>query len=245
MNLRFEPAHAYCTTFWCILNEHDSLFTYLNTESFLGYFDCGATLYDPSLLQKAVEVAPDSLRAVCGQDIACLIDGSVGDLKDASAYLEDRAKLESIKKEVGLSVHKDSPETPQKEVQRTGTGNWENGVNGGSQESVRQGTITEKNVFRKRKGGLSVGTQWNAMNGNKRKRDMKWKRIQNMMFSGRNWREKQWKHKMKNVGPAGMRGIPQHNGSPLRASLVFATRTQSRQRRDPQRPLRGRFEGAG
>lgn len=96
---RFEAAHDYCTRNWCIRNEADSIFTYDSSESFSDYFQCDEP-YNTTLLQQAISQRSVELSGICGRDQACLIDGTVGNSFDAGEYLQDRARLAAITRDI-------------------------------------------------------------------------------------------------------------------------------------------------
>lgn len=266
-DLHFKPAHDSCAAFWCIHEEKDSLFTYVGTESFRGYFDCGTTRrYDPTLLKQTVGLAPESLRAVCGDDIACMIDGSVGDLSDASVYLEDRARLESIIQEVGSSRPKGAPTTQDEPLQGIDSWNWSDADNDGREEheegigswnwSGGDNDGRQENGRKRTKGMSEKKWKNGIMQMNKWKQNMHWKRKENMMRSGRTWMEKKWKSRKMNIVWAGMHGNPHKKNDPPTwmkrhegSSFLFAKRTGPREPneppREPPRPFGGRFGGYG
>jgi len=91
-----QVAYEYCTMYWCLRDPTDSLFTYEEMASFEFFSNCDQDYIGGVDL----DMASQELRDLCGNDIACLIDGILGDLADAQQTLdaqavvdEDRAQL--------------------------------------------------------------------------------------------------------------------------------------------------------
>lgn len=84
----FEPAYNYCTSNWCITAEEDSLFTYEEGTTFSDFNECDAPFGNPPNFDDA----SPALRALCGEDSACLIDGLVGNIEDARSALISQAQ---------------------------------------------------------------------------------------------------------------------------------------------------------
>ncbi|GFH50342.1 hypothetical protein CTEN210_06818 [Chaetoceros tenuissimus] len=84
----FSEAYNYCTTNWCIRDEVESIFTYIHEgESFEGITSCDEEYFDD--LEVAITSPPAELVNVCGENLACLVDGICGDLEDAKDVLKD------------------------------------------------------------------------------------------------------------------------------------------------------------
>jgi len=94
----FKPAYDYCTEQWCIDNAGDSKFTYANGKGFDDYNFC-TNVYDDGGVQEALTDAEqnEELIAVCGQNLACLLEGAVGDAEDAQAAKEVEDELAVIR----------------------------------------------------------------------------------------------------------------------------------------------------
>jgi len=90
---RFEKAYNYCTT-WCIGQETDSLFTYVDGgKNFTEYnIDCLGD-YDPTL-EDAIDDVPETCEEICNGDLACLIDCAVGGEADAEDYEDTEDELD-------------------------------------------------------------------------------------------------------------------------------------------------------
>ena len=50
--------------------------------------------------------ASEELKALCGDDLPCLVDGALGGIEDAQAFLDDREAFEEIEKETQDFVQK-------------------------------------------------------------------------------------------------------------------------------------------
>lgn len=86
----FKVAYDYCIANWCIKNEAKSLFTYENGSSHASFDKCNRPYTSPPDLSSA----SPALRALCGTDKACLIDGIVGDIEDAENTLNVQAEVD-------------------------------------------------------------------------------------------------------------------------------------------------------
>jgi hypothetical protein len=71
----WADAYNYCTDNWCVRNQADSLFS---TPMPSGTCD---DPYDDSL-EKALE-SNDDLKVICGNNMACLVEGAAGDATDS------------------------------------------------------------------------------------------------------------------------------------------------------------------
>lgn len=80
----FSMAYNYCLN-WCIDSIDDSLFTYSDGESFDGSL-CNVA-YDGDM-ERAVSDPSPEVSALCGDDVACLVDGWCGDVTDAQRALD-------------------------------------------------------------------------------------------------------------------------------------------------------------
>jgi hypothetical protein len=87
-----EPAYNYCTENWCISDETDSLFEYEDGFSFDDYEGCDL----PFNSNVDLDSASAELKALCGYDLACLVDGLAGDLGDALNHLEVQAEVDLV-----------------------------------------------------------------------------------------------------------------------------------------------------
>lgn len=89
---RGSPALDYCSRYWCIRNETESLFSYYDNDDHATYDGCDAGL---GTAEPAVDLSTASpeLRALCGTDEACLIDGILAGLREAQAQLNEQAAL--------------------------------------------------------------------------------------------------------------------------------------------------------
>ncbi|KAL7532097.1 hypothetical protein ACHAXR_006217 [Thalassiosira sp. AJA248-18] len=85
----YATAYDYCVQNWCIVNSADSLFSYGAEESFADFNKCNRT-YDGTL--ETILQNPDpALKAICGDNIECLVDGSLGDVSDSSQAIQNDA----------------------------------------------------------------------------------------------------------------------------------------------------------
>lgn len=204
-SLHFEHAYDYCTTHWCIRNEQDSLFTYDATENFALYFDCGNSFYSASTLREGVISPTPELEALCGQDIACLIDGTVGSVADATVYLEDRALLESLVQELIPSppvvTQAPPPPPPPPPKLSKGKGTWQ-----GKWRGMGKGN----NVYRTKGANMRSGrerwkSKWSGMSmsmksGKKGKmKSMKWTKWKQL-----NWKDRKNKNMNKMTASPGL-----------------------------------------
>lgn len=88
----FETAYDYCTTNWCISEESQTIFTFENGITFDNYNFCDIPYGNSPDFADASE----ELRELCGSDVACLVDGLVGDIDDARNALNVQAEQEQI-----------------------------------------------------------------------------------------------------------------------------------------------------
>ena len=87
----YETAYTYCMENWCIRNAADSLFTYKESSTFIEKCDApypGSVDYESS---------SEELKAICGDRVACLIDGTVGGTEDAENALQTNQELEAAR----------------------------------------------------------------------------------------------------------------------------------------------------
>jgi von Willebrand factor type D domain len=83
----FSRSYNYCVDNWCIRQETESIFTYRDDESFASIFGCDEDY--GAEIEEAVNNAQEDLRAICGTDLSCLVDGICGSLADAETVLQD------------------------------------------------------------------------------------------------------------------------------------------------------------
>lgn len=84
---RTEAATNYCSAEWCIKDESDSIFSYEDGTDFQ-FFEMCSTGYS----KVDMTAVPADVKALCGADEACLLDGTVGGVEDAQAELEAQAE---------------------------------------------------------------------------------------------------------------------------------------------------------
>jgi FG-GAP repeat len=88
----FSAAYSYCTSNWCIRDESLSLFPDIGNQPYSLVSGCDEP-YLPEV-ENLVMNAPQPLLDICGSSIACLIDGSVGGLADAEAFIAVNAIIQ-------------------------------------------------------------------------------------------------------------------------------------------------------
>ena len=120
---RFEAGYNYCVQNWCLRSAVDTFFTYME-GSFSEYYHCEDP-FDPTV-QNAVlqEVADEgSLTDICGMNIACLVDGVVGDETDALAFLNDLETSNEFRIDNGGAI---GPQQPPRKPRgpHKGKGKW-------------------------------------------------------------------------------------------------------------------------
>lgn len=79
----------YCTNNWCIRNEADSLFTYMETRNFAYYSGCD----DPYVGDIDLSLASPANEKLCGLNAQCLVDGIQMDNEGAWHALAAQAVL--------------------------------------------------------------------------------------------------------------------------------------------------------
>lgn len=87
----FKPAYDYCTAHWCIRNATNSLFTYEDGTVFGNFTLCDA----PFGTALDLSSAPADLRALCGNDAACLVYGLTGGITEAENTLRVQAEVDA------------------------------------------------------------------------------------------------------------------------------------------------------
>eukprot|EP00977_Amphora_coffeiformis_P000472 scaffold116_cov165-Amphora_coffeaeformis.AAC.3 len=210
-NLRFEPARDYCTKNWCIRSEQDSLFTYDVTEDFALYFDCDSSPYDSTILQQSIRFPTPELRGICGQDYACLIDGTVGDIEDTTVYLEDRQRLESILQELTspppvVPEPPPKPKSPPSKGKGSSLGRWK-----GKGKIVF--TKQTKGVPRRERWrGKPKGGSTNRSMSMSMKKSDKHSKVQSMTWT--KWKTAKWQDRM-NKSMHMMKSSSQHSKYPV------------------------------
>ena len=85
----FEDAYNYCVDNWIVDDASKSLFTYARSDESFESFYGGDEPYD-SDIEEAIADPSTELIEICGTDLMCILDGTVGDLDDARA--ENRAR---------------------------------------------------------------------------------------------------------------------------------------------------------
>jgi len=87
--LEWKDAYDYCTQNWCIKDKADSLFvTPIDTNY------CNEP-YDETL-ELQVKNSPQELVDLCGGDIACLIEGTAGDISDSTESIAEQRAMVSV-----------------------------------------------------------------------------------------------------------------------------------------------------
>ena len=88
-DLRGQAAYDYCTAEWCLRDPSDSLFVYDEGYDFDFYSGCDEAF------PGAVDVSgvTDEMRALCGTDEACLIDGVELGIDGAQSLLEAESAI--------------------------------------------------------------------------------------------------------------------------------------------------------
>eukprot|EP00980_Cylindrotheca_fusiformis_P000605 scaffold154_cov129-Cylindrotheca_fusiformis.AAC.22 len=81
--------YEYCSTYWCLRNEADSLFTYSDEYPFDYHFYCD----DPAPEDVDTSLASAEIRELCGLDRACIIDGMELGIGGAQNALEAQSQL--------------------------------------------------------------------------------------------------------------------------------------------------------
>ena len=116
-DLRYQPAYDFCVKNWCITGENDSLFTYADHESFLGYYNCGLPVDTKTEIcteNPEAVLGTDlgmQLRTVCGPDNeACMIDGCIGGPEEAKKFLETQTDL--VDEECGKQYYYEDYDDP-------------------------------------------------------------------------------------------------------------------------------------
>lgn len=84
-SLNKQPAYDYCTVTWCISDPMESLFVYEESYGFGNYSHCAESYRGP--IDTSTASSPE-LRALCGMNEACLIDGIVMGIDYAKKTLE-------------------------------------------------------------------------------------------------------------------------------------------------------------
>lgn len=95
----FGDAYNYCTMNWCIRNTANSLFTYEDNESHSTFDKCSIPYGSEPDFNNS---APSNVRNLCGTNIQCLIDGTVGGITDAQRCLQAQAQAEEVTNEMAV-----------------------------------------------------------------------------------------------------------------------------------------------
>lgn len=116
-DLLFGWAYDYCRINWCISEESDSLFTYVNDENFDSISGCNVEYSSEELESKVDDELANGglLKDICCDnsddpddcDFGCLIDGVCGSVQDAQNAADDQEAIFELKEIVR------SPTTPE------------------------------------------------------------------------------------------------------------------------------------
>ena len=101
-DLLFEPAYNYCTSNWCIDNEQESLFAYPTGKAFSDYKGCDVAYNNA--IETALQNTDQSIKDLCGDDVGCLVDGTLGGVEDAQVALQDTKQFVEVVEKVEAFV---------------------------------------------------------------------------------------------------------------------------------------------
>ena len=87
----FSTSYNYCTANWCIRDEYKSAFTYGTGESFSSISKCNEPYIDD--IESQVANPPQNMLDICGNSIACLVDGLCGSTADAREALSNEGNI--------------------------------------------------------------------------------------------------------------------------------------------------------